>query len=268
MDVEGALLAGTQLVDPAHDVLAGDRAARVGRDGGEAGGERIAHVDAGAGGVAVVAREEAEHGLSAHGHLAAPDPGLLDPDIDGAGRERHVVGVVGEVVGIPGQVRERDDDGGDGEVVDDLAGAFGRERPLDRDHAVLAGPELRDVTGDEREEGARRRAKTLAGRVVAADAGATGDRHGRALQCLLGPGVDEREAVAREHVDRAGSVAVDAQRVRDRAARDRVCGSEGLRQRDVGSVEISAVALLSSGLISLPIGADTVAVLASSAADG
>ena len=35
-----------------------------------------------------------------------------------------------------------------------------------------------------------------------------------------------------------------------------------------GSVEIAADALLSSGLISLPTGADTVAVLFSSAPDG
>ena len=35
-----------------------------------------------------------------------------------------------------------------------------------------------------------------------------------------------------------------------------------------GSVEIAAEALLSSGLISVPTGADTVAVLSSSAADG
>ena len=57
-------------------------------------------------------------------------------------RERHLVAVVGEVVRVPQQIREWNDRARSGEVGHRSARAGGRQRALDRDHAVLAGAEL------------------------------------------------------------------------------------------------------------------------------
>ena len=130
----------------------------------------------------------------------------------------------------------------------------------------VPGAELGDVAEDERNLRVGRRAEALAGRVVAADAGPAGDR-----DAVGGSATPPAGCRPPRSVHCPGSVAVDGQRVGDRASRDRLgLGAKSfvIEMSAIGSVEIAADALLSSGLISVPIGADTVATLSSSAADG
>ena len=190
---------------------------------------------------------------------------LRDPDVDGAGRERLRVAVVEEVVGVPEEVREGNDRNREGGVGHLGAGAVRRQRGRIRDHAVLPGTELGDVAGDDREVRAGRCADALAGGVEATHARSARDRYRR-----RGLPQRRRQEIGRGHVHRPGAVALDGHRVGDRAAGDRLFGREPFvsEMSAYGSVEISAEALLSSGLISVPTGADTVAVLPSSAPDG
>ena len=131
---------------------------------------------------AVVAHRQPEGGVRAGGHRRGR-PGLGEHQVrERRGRreryERDQSFVVGEVgleaegTGVwKGVARKR-------EIVDLGAGAVGRQGALDRDHAVLTGAELGDLAADDREP-RRWDALALAGRVVLADAGPTGDRDRR-----------------------------------------------------------------------------------------
>ncbi len=178
-DLEAALLALRQRVDPAHDVLALDRATGGRRQRREPGRKRVPSHHVRGRHVPVVRDHEPEGRLSADRHRPVSDSGLLDGRIDRARHEGDQIVVVGEVRLEAEDPGERQGVTRKREVVHLGAGAVGRQSALDRDHAVLARTELGDVADDERERRVGRHADALPGRVVPTDAGPAGDRYRR-----------------------------------------------------------------------------------------
>ena len=108
-DLDLQLLVRRQRVDAAHHVLALDLAVVGWVHRRQAGRQGVADHQVGCRHVAVVVDQQPEDRLVADRQRPGAEQGLLDAGVDRAGRERHLVAVVVEVVGVKGQIREGHD---------------------------------------------------------------------------------------------------------------------------------------------------------------